>query len=309
MLSFLFLAHGAELKVAALHPILGDLARQIGGGHVQVVDLLKPNGNLHAFEPTSRQIAEASGSRLLLASGKNLEPYLASLDDSLKNGNPPCLLVDVGAGIPDVPASGDCGEEHDEDHDHGDECGCCDHGPNDPHWWHTPANMKRAGRVLCSGFSKADPEHAADYRRNLQEWNRKMDALDAWARVRLSKVPEKKRILAIGHAAMNHFCRQYGFTEVHVQGVSREDESNPARLAKILNKMRAMNLPVIFPEYSASPKSLEEVAKSLGIPMGRPLVTDGLSPEAQGFEAMFRWNVDAIADGLEGGKEGEGADA
>ena len=37
------------LKIAALHPILGDMARAIGGSHVQVADLLRPNGNLHSF--------------------------------------------------------------------------------------------------------------------------------------------------------------------------------------------------------------------------------------------------------------------
>ena len=39
------------LKIATLHPILGDMARAIGGSHVQVADLLRPNGNLHSFEP------------------------------------------------------------------------------------------------------------------------------------------------------------------------------------------------------------------------------------------------------------------
>ena len=39
------------LKIAALHPVLGDMARSIGGSRVQVADLLRPNGNLHSFEP------------------------------------------------------------------------------------------------------------------------------------------------------------------------------------------------------------------------------------------------------------------
>ena len=31
------------LKIAALHPVLGDMARSIGGSRVQVADLLRPN--------------------------------------------------------------------------------------------------------------------------------------------------------------------------------------------------------------------------------------------------------------------------
>lgn len=30
------------LKIAALHPVLGDMARSIGGSRVQVADLLRP---------------------------------------------------------------------------------------------------------------------------------------------------------------------------------------------------------------------------------------------------------------------------
>lgn len=288
------LSMAAEFKVAALHPLLGDMARRIGGGHVEVVDLLKPNGNLHTFEPSSKDVAAAAGSRLILASGKNLEPYLDSLEDSFKNSTPPCSVLDLGAKIPDVPASE---HHHDHEHEHGEDC-TCSHGPNDPHWWQTPANMKRAARQLAAAYIRLDPAHAADYRKNLAEWNKNMDRLDSWARVELAKVPQDRRVLAIGHAAMNHFCNQYGFRELHVQGISREDESNPARLAATLAELRKSGLKAIFPEYAANPKSLEEIAKSLNIPLSKPLITDGLSPEATGFEAMFRYNVTTIVNGL-----------
>ena len=33
----------ADLKVASLHPLLGDLARQVGGVRVEVIDLIPKN--------------------------------------------------------------------------------------------------------------------------------------------------------------------------------------------------------------------------------------------------------------------------
>ena len=33
----------AELKVAVLHPLLGDLARQTGSGDVDMIDLIESN--------------------------------------------------------------------------------------------------------------------------------------------------------------------------------------------------------------------------------------------------------------------------
>ena len=112
----LFCTLGAQeappLKIAALHPVLGDMARALGGSHVQVTDLLKPNGNLHSFEPAPQDIAAAGQARLVLASGKNLEPYLPRLKDALGSG---AQILDLGASIPDVPVAADSAE-----HDHHD---------------------------------------------------------------------------------------------------------------------------------------------------------------------------------------------
>jgi len=51
--------NAAELKVATLHPLLGDLARKVGGANVEVVDLIGPNGDPHHFEPTPADLQRA----------------------------------------------------------------------------------------------------------------------------------------------------------------------------------------------------------------------------------------------------------
>lgn len=33
---------------------------------------------------------------------------------------------------------------------------------------------------------------------------------------------------------MNHFCREFGFRSISIQGISREDEGNSAQLASTL---------------------------------------------------------------------------
>lgn len=278
------------LKIAALHPVLGDMARAIGGSRVQVADLLRPNGNLHSFEPAPQDIAAAGQARLVLASGKNLEPYLPKLKDALGDN---AQILDLGASVPDVPVAEDTadhGHEHDGD--------CCAHGPNDPHWWHTPANMKRAARTLAAMLTRLDPAHEQDYKAGLARWNRKMDQLSSWARKELADIPEKDRVLVTGHAAMNHFCREFGFRSISIQGISREDEGNSAQLASTLNKLRSAGVKALFPEYSSNPKSLTEIAKSLNIPVARPINTDGLAPEGHTFESMFRQNTGIIKEAL-----------
>ena len=81
------------------------------------------------MNPRRRIFAAAGQASLVLASGKNLEPYLPKLKDAL-GGN--VQILDLGASVPDVPV-----EEDTADHDHEHDGDCCAHGPNDPHWWHT----------------------------------------------------------------------------------------------------------------------------------------------------------------------------
>lgn len=292
-----------ELKLAALHPVLGDMARAIAGDKAVVVDLLRPNGNLHSFEPSPKEIAAAAGASLILSSGKDMEPYLPSLRDTLRSGNSQCSILDLGAAIPDVPSSlpsthSEQAEENKHDHEH-DGAGCCHHA-YDPHWWHTPANMKRAARKLAASLTKIDSPNKATYSANLAAWNKKMDSLDAWARLYFASIPTERKILVTGHSSMAHFCKEYGFREIPVQGISREDEGNPARLAAILKELKqsALHISCIFPEYGTNPKSLEEIADSAGIKLAEPLITDGLAPGAARFEEMFRKNVQSIRDGL-----------
>ena len=65
---------GAEVKVAVLHPLLGDLVQKVGGEQVQVVDLMGPGGDPHKFEPGARELREARGAQLYFVCGKGLEP-------------------------------------------------------------------------------------------------------------------------------------------------------------------------------------------------------------------------------------------
>ena len=285
----------SPIVVASLHPILGDMAQQIGGSHVTVVNLLKPNGNLHSFEPNPKDLNGLAKAQIVLASGKNIEPYLNKLKESLGSTT---KLIDLGASIPDVPVVDSLkNEEADHEHVHGETCSCS-HGPNDPHWWHTPNNMKRAARSLVKELNALHPELKKDFDQGLKNWNKKMDQLDTWAKKEMASIPAEKRMIVTGHAAMNHFCKQYHFKSLSVQGISREDEGTTGRLAKLLKELKNQQIDVVFPEYSSNPKSLTELANSMQMKIAKPLNTDGLAPEGHTFETMFQTNVKNIKEAL-----------
>lgn len=316
----------APVKVAALHPVLGDLVKRIGGSHVEVANLLQPNGNLHAFDPNPDALRQAAKSTVIFASGKNIEPYLPKLKDSL---SPDCKLIDVGQSIPDVEISEDnaaaaCCDDHDHVHDHGSASNeiaeeydgfgnCKDHSLHedpiaeqakkaaksvDPHWWHSMDNIKRAARVIEQSLSEKSPAYAAEFSVNRAAVEKECDKLSAKAKRQLMAIPAERRLLITGHAAFGHLCKELDFRQIAVQGASREDEGAARHLAEMLKKIRQEKATAVFPEYQANPKVLEEIAKSLNLKTGKPLVSDGTASHAHTFDTMFRYNIDAIVEAL-----------
>ncbi|WP_395742996.1 metal ABC transporter substrate-binding protein [Prosthecobacter sp.] len=290
-------------KVATLHPILADLAQQVGGANVEVVEILKPGADIHHFEPAPKDLAAMRGAKLLLASGKGLEPFLDKLRDSL---GADVKLVEVGAKIPSIPF-----EEH--HHEHGDkepaekgkEKGHDDdehdhhhHGAEDPHWWHSAENMKRAARIVAEELSAIDPANASAYAAGAKAASKRFGELKSWAQKEIAKVGKKDRLLVTAHGAFGYFCKEYGFEPISLLGIGRSDDASSKHVAETIEEIREHGIKAIFPEDQANPKVLAEIARSTGVKIGEPLVADGTAKVAHTFETMLAHNVRSIVAAL-----------
>ena len=270
----LTLASEGSIKVASLHPLLSDMARVVGGNEVEVVDLFPANGELHAFEPTAADVAAAAGAELVLACGKGVEPYLQDLRDSLPSTT---RIVELGATVPDVHIPGTT--------------------IADPHWWNSPSAMKRASRALRSELERAFPAGKDTFTKGQREYSRKMDWLRRTASLSFVPIAQEKRILVCSHAAMSHFCKEFGFTAIAVHGVAQESEGDTASLARILAQLRQQKVACLFYGVNDSPKIMQTIASQVGATT-RPLVLDGIYPALGSYEELFLFNVENIRKGL-----------
>ena len=267
----------AELKVAVLHPLLGDLARQVGGDPVEVVDLIGPNGDPHHFEPKPDDLRKAEGATLYLVAGMGLEGYLPKLKAVIANR---ATLVEVGATLPPIEGEGHEGHAHE----------------IDPHWWHSIDRFRRATGIVAEAMAAASPENAAAFRKNADAYRGQLDELEKWAKREIAKIPRDKRHLATAHAAFNYFCKDFGFTPHPVQGLNREQMPDPAELAVLVADLKKNQVAAIFPEKESNPKILKTLTNDTGIRLGDPLIADGTG--GIGYVSMVRHNVEAIVRGL-----------
>jgi len=272
------------LDVASLHPLMTDLIRQIGGQRVSLVEICRPNMDIHHFEPKPSDIREMSQAKLIFASGKGLEPYLTRLKDSLQ---PHQQIVEVGRSIPSQKVSAKdqiyiCCPQHAK-------------GAIDPHWWHNVRNMERAVKVIANELSKADPENQDDYSANARNVAAQLLELDRWVKARVSTIPRQQRHLVTSHAAFGYFCKAYGFRASFVQGLSAESEVSAAQLIETIQTLQKEKIPIVFPEVNANPKVLAQIAKQSGANVGKSLVADG---SVESYRLMMTQNVESIVNGL-----------
>jgi len=276
----------AELKVASLHPLIGDLAKQVGGERVEVVDLIGKNGDPHHFEPVATDLQKAGDAKLYLASGMGMEGYMDSLRGIVGTK---AEIIEIGKDLPSI--EGECdheGHDHGHDHEHEHEI--------DPHWWHSIDLFRRATTIMADTFAKADPSGADIYAKNAAVYRTKLDELERWTRKEIARIPRDKRHLATAHAAFGYFCKDHNFEPVPVQGMNREQMPDPKKLAALVAELKEHEVGAIFPEKESNPKILEALTKDTGIKLGQPLIADGSTAES--YEAMMRHNVAAIVAGL-----------
>lgn len=282
-LSTLGLSAQAKLKVATLSPLLADLARQIGGDKITVVDLIGSHGNPHTFSPTSKTLQKAAGAKLYLASGKNLEPYLPKLKSLLGNS---AEVVELGQKIRSIKISGDSSIY-----------ACCPNhsvGAIDPHWWHSLVNWQKAAKELESKLGKVDPANKAYYKQNSKIYRDKLKGLDNWAKKQLFSIPKPYRLLATAHASFGYFCKDFDFQSIPLNGLNSEQAVTPQYLAEAVSIIKTKKVRAIFPDESSNPKALKTAANAAGVKLGGKLYADSHSS----IEAMFTHNVRTIVTGL-----------
>jgi zinc/manganese transport system substrate-binding protein len=283
-------AVAGTLRVSSLSTVMADLARDIGGGRVEVVEIVKPGVDPHVYEPTPGDLKTISGSQILLASGLGFEGYLEKLRGTLARSG---VRVVVGGDVV-TPIEGGCTDHDHSDHDHHHH-----HGTADPHWWHSISNTQAVARLIRDAFVEADPAGRADYQANAKALDEGLEGLAKWVRLQLAALPKANRVLVTSHDALGYFAKDHGFEILAVQGISTADQPSSQKIRALIEEIKTRQVKAIFAESIENPKVLEQITAETGARLGGVLHADGLgNGDAGTYEGMMRSNVTAIVGAL-----------
>jgi len=268
----------ADLTVASLSTITTDLAQNIGGSHVKVEAIIGPGLDPHALEPTPSDVRKVADANIVLFTGKGIEGYLTKLEEAAGSSS---KFLDIGIVIPSLTIS-EGGKS-----------------VEDPHWWHSVENMKKAAQAVADAFETADPSNTVTYENNTTAYLALLDELQRWIRVKLADLPRSKRKLVTSHDALGYFAHDYGFTIYPVKGIATNEEPSSEHVKEIIEVIRGQGVKAVFFESIENPQAIEQISKETDAKTGYTLYSDGLgATEAATYDSMMRHNVSSIVDGL-----------
>jgi zinc/manganese transport system substrate-binding protein len=276
------------LRVASLSTVMSDLARQIGAGRVEVMEIVKPGVDPHIYEPTPGDRKTMAKSRILLASGLGFEGYLDKLRPGLEKAG--VRLVVGGDVVKPIEAACEAHDDHGHSHSH---------GATDPHWWHSISNVQAVAAQISDAFIAADPEGKSDYESNVKQLQARLAALAKWVRLQLAALPKASRVLVTSHDALGYFAKDNGFEIFAVQGISTSDQPSSRKVRRLIEEIKDRRVKAIFAENIENPKVLEQITNETGAKPGGVLYADGLGGDpAATYEGMMKANVSTIVEAL-----------
>ncbi|WP_336801967.1 metal ABC transporter substrate-binding protein [Kaistia sp. MMO-174] len=306
-------AADSKIKVVATFSVLGDLASEIGGDHVEVRTLVGPNGDAHTFEPSPADAKAMGGAAVLVENGLGLEGWLGRLISVSGFKGEKVIATEGVKPIAWTGAEEEEGHDHDKpeakaeaghDHDGHDHAAHEGHSHSvDPHAWQNPLNGVLYVQNIVAGLSAADPDHAADYKAKGDELASALKAIDANLKTEFAKVPAERRKLVTSHDAFGYFADAYGIQFVAPEGVSTESEASAADVAKIIRQIKAEKITALFAENITDPRLLNQIARETGVTIGGELFSDALSPPdgpAPTYLKMFENNSAKLLGAMKG---------
>ncbi|MFE9794557.1 metal ABC transporter substrate-binding protein [Streptomyces goshikiensis] len=281
-------ADGKLDVMASFYP-LQFLAERIGKDHVKVGTLTKPGVEPHDLEITPKQTGRLGEADVVLYL-KSLQPAVdkAVAQSGVKN------IVDAATLTP-LEVHGTSGHDHDHGADadhpeegHGDEHGHS-HGEaaEDPHVWLDPVKYAEVAKGVGAALEKADPGHAADYRKNTEELVARLTALNTEFEDGLKNTATRTFITT--HAAFGYLAERYGLDQEGISGVDPESEPSPARMKDLQAVAKKENVSTVFFETLASDKTAKSLASDTGLKTDVLDPLEGITDKSQGadyFEVM-----------------------
>ena len=279
-------ARNDHTVIASILPLAG-FAEKVGGGKIDVFEMVPPGANPHTYEPTPGQLEKLSNAGIYLSVGSGIEFEIAWLD-KITAINDKMMLVDCSKGIELIKTSGSLNDQNSDHDDEGVYNGTeDDHNRDgtDPHIWLSPVNASVMVENIYLSLSELYPENEGIFYDNKVDFQNDLEMLDI--RIREILMGKIQRKIIVFHPGWSYFAREYGLEQIVIEKEGKEP--SPRDIVNIIDSAKDSGIKIIFASPEFSPKSAEVIADEIGgnvvfiSPLARDYI-ENLTKVAEAFE-------------------------
>lgn len=260
--------------------VLADMAQNVAGDKAIVESITKVGAEIHGYEPTPSDLQRGQGVDLILDNGLNLERWA----DRFYNSIPKVERLTLSEGVQPVNIAEDAYQ-----------------GKPNPHAWMSPQNALIYVDNIRKALVKLDPVNAATYEANAKAYSQKIKDIDAKLKQAIAVIPPDKRYIVSCEGAFSYLARDYGLKEIYIWPVNAEQQATPKQVQKVIDAVRAKQIPTVFCESTVSNAAQMQVVKETGAKYGGVFYVDSLSPPdgvTPTYLKLLEYNVNTLIKGL-----------
>jgi manganese/zinc/iron transport system substrate-binding protein len=273
------------IKVVCTTGMVADLAKQLGGKHVEVVQLMGEGVDPHLYKTSPGDVSQMNSADIIFYSGLHLEGKMSDLFARMAEKKE---IFAVTARIqPDRILHNEAETP-------------------DPHVWFDVALWSDAMLVVRDALAAFDPAHAGEYKASAEAYQKQLVELGDYTRHEIASIPEKQRVMVTAHDAFRYFGRAYEIEVRGIQGINTEGEASVKEINNLVNLLVARKIKAVFVESSVSERNIRALvegcrARGHDITIGGELFSDAMgedgTPEGT-YVGMVKHNVDTIVRAL-----------
>jgi manganese transport system substrate-binding protein len=261
--------------------VLADMARNVAGDKAIVESITKPGAEIHGYEVTPSDLKRGQNADRILENGLNLERWATRFYNSL----PKVSHITLSEGIQPINIDEDTYK-----------------GKPNPHAWMSPKNALIYVENIRITLGNLDPSNATSYNANAVKYSEKIRAIDAKLKQAISAIPPDKRYIVSCEGAFSYIARDYGLKEVYLWPVNAEQQATPKQLERVINTVKANQIPAVFCESTVNNQAQLQVAKETGAKFAGVFYVDSLSPSdgpASTYLKLLEYNINTLIKGLQ----------
>lgn len=237
-----------------------DFAKNVGGGHINLSQLLPAGAESHSYEPTPMDITTIAACDLFIYVGGENDFWVEDILSSFGEDAPKTLtLLSCVEVKEELVTEGMETEEHEhEEHEHGEEV------EYDDHVWTDPANAVKIVRRIQEELPELDPDNAGDYLASAAAYIEKLNQLDSDYKQLMTEAV-RTTIVVGDRFPFRYMADAYGIEYFAAfPGCSSETEPSARTLAFLIDKVREESLPVVFYIEFSNHLVADEIAAETG---------------------------------------------